>query len=332
MNSNQKITVTRTRPSIVQRQEVIGRLLTAHGPKCGYCGTDLSFGSFQLDAYFPHSSNPIPPIENNYVLACPHCNMIKGARSPVSESGEILILHPYDERYWSEIKINKDGIAEGRTNAATSTIDIMHLNRPELVNYRQSHIGDYIDKIIHGSSAYEVYSCSISQLKELLELQISIPTLQEHFYRMVYANVISSMEAYLSKAFITIVLNDDTMFWQFVRRFDWNKEKVSMENIKEVYDDMNIRVQTKLTEVLYHNLPKVKAMYNKILDISILQDEAELTFLTRAVDIRHDLVHRNGRKSSSGTTDEYHNISLDMINTLISHVDLLINDIESQLP
>ena len=80
-----------------------------------------------------------------------------------------------------------------------------------------------------------------------------------------------------------------------------------------------------------NNIPKVKAMYEKILGINILQDSKELEFLTHAVSVRHDLVHRNGRKTTVGAIDEYHSISLEMITELIQHVDKLIEEIESQL-
>ena len=55
-----------------------------------------------------------------------------------------------------------------------------------------------------------------------------------------------------------------------------------------------------------------------------------MTFLNKSVDIRHDLVHRNGRKSSNCNTDVFHNITVDMINELITYVDRLVNDIEQQ--
>lgn len=207
----------------------------------------------------------------------------------------------------------------------------MGLNRPELVSYRKDHIADFIEKINDDNTAYDVYKCSINQIKELLQMEINDPDLQEYFHRMIYANVITSMEAYLSKTFISIVLNDDTMFWRFVNRFDWGKEKVYIEDIKSVYDNMTMKVQTKLTEVLYHNLPKVRAMYQKILEIDILQKDEDLTFLSQSVDVRHDLVHRNGRKTGHFEADEFHNITIDMINTLIDHVDRLIDEIEKQI-
>ena len=105
-------------------------------------------------------------------------------------------------------------------------------------------------------------------------------------------------------------------------------DKVDISKIKDTYDSMNIKVQRKLAEILYHNLPKVRIMYQKILDINILQSEDDMRFFNCSVDIRHDLVHRNGRKGTNSRVDEFHNITLDMINELITRVDLLINEVE----
>lgn len=93
---------------------------------------------------------------------------------------------------------------------------------------------------------------------------------------------------------------------------------------------MNIKVQKKLTEILYHNLSKVRNKYKDILEINILQSEDDMRFFNTSVDIRHDLVHRNGRKGTNSSVDEFHNITLDMINELITRVDLLINEVEEQ--
>ena len=305
-------------------------LLEKHGPHCAYCGIDLTLGQIEVDSFLPFRSNPDPSNPDNYVLSCSQCNRIKGAKEPFSSEGKERIIHPYSDRYWNEIQIGRDGIAIGKTEAGSSTISLLGLNRLELVSYRKDHIADFIRKINDDNTAYEVYTSSINQVKELLKMDIPTPELQEYFNRMIYANVIASMEAYLSKTFITIVLNDDAIFWRFVNRFDWGKEKIEIEKIKDVYDNMPIRVQTKLTEVLYHNLPKVRAMYQKILEIDILQEEANMTFLSKSVDIRHDLVHRNGRKNSNCTTDEFHSISVDMISELIEHVDRLVKEVEDQ--
>lgn len=326
--------ITNILPRPVRRSSIAKireELIAAHGPQCAYCGIDVSLGRWEVDYFYPRSQYPDPPIENNYVLACPSCNMSKANTSPVSEEGETVILYPYSDQYHTEITINSDGVAEGHTKAAKTTIDVLNLNRPDLVSFRKSNIGDYIDKLIDGNSALDVYNCSIDQVKSLLQIGISDANLQEYFHRMLYANVISSMEAYLSKTIITIVLSDDTMFWRFVTGYEWGSEKVEIKDIKKTFDGMNIKVQTELAEVLYHNLSKVKGIYHDILGIKILTNKAEMAFLCRAVNIRHDLVHRNGRKKSNSKKDEFHSISSEMVTELISHVDLLVQDIEAQM-
>lgn len=308
------------------------KLIATHGNKCGYCGSEMTFNNIlEIDSYLPKSKYSEEAGLENYVLSCPICNRIKGDKVPIDDNGKVLILHPYKDAYWTEIQINKDGIAEGKTEAGRNTVQMMYLNRPELVSYRLHNIANFIETINDKHTAYEVYTYSINQIENLLKLDIEESELKEYFYRMIYANVIASMEAYLSKTIILIVLNNNDMFWNFVNKFDWNKEKVCMEDIKNTYDNMNIKVQTKLAEVLYHNLSKVKAMYKSILDIDILEDNGEMACLNKAVNIRHDIVHRNGRKNNDGKKEDFHNISLGMIKDIILHVNKLVERVEEQI-
>lgn len=313
-------------------QVIREKLIASHGKKCGYCGSEMTFDNIlEIDSYLPKSKYSEEGGLENYVLSCPICNRIKGCKVPIDDKGKVLILHPYKDAYWTEIQINEDGIAEGKTEAGKNTVQIMNLNRPELVSYRLDNIANFIETINDKHTAYEVYTYSINQIENLLKLHIEESELREYFYRMIYANVIASMEAYLSKTIILIVLNNNDMFWKFVNKFDWNKEKVCMEDIKNTYDNMNINVQTKLAEVLYHNLSKVKAMYKNILSIDILEDNDEMVYLSKAVNIRHDIVHRNGRKNNDGKKEDFHNISLEMIKDIIIHVNKLVENVEAQI-
>lgn len=313
-------------------QVIREKLIASHGKKCGYCGSEMTFDNIlQIDSYLPKSKYPQESGLENYVLSCPICNRIKADKEPIDDKGKVLILHPYKDDYWTEIQINKDGVAEGRTEAGKNTVQMMMLNRPELVSYRLDNIANFIETINDKHTSYEVYTYSINQIENLLKLDIEESELKEYFYRMIYANVIASMEAYLSKTIILIVLNNNDMFWKFVNKFDWNKEKVCIEDIKNTYDNMNIKVQTKLAEVIYHNLPKVKAMYKNILAVHILEDNDEMVFLSKAVNIRHDIVHRNGRKNNDGKKEDFHIISLKMIKNLIIHVNKLVENVEVQI-
>lgn len=308
------------------------KLIREHGQKCGYCGCEMiSPELIELSSYYPFRTHPEHMVSDNYILSCPTCHRIKCGKEPEADDGAVLILHPYRESYKKEIIFDKNGLAHGLTEAGRSTIDIMHLNRPELVAYRMNNIASFIETVRDGKKAVEVYKDAIEQIKKLMEVHIEDQELIAYYNRMVYANIIATMEAYLSKTIIMLVLGDEELFWRFVHKFDWNKEKISVSDIKEVYDGMNMKVQTALAEVIYHNLPKVKKMYELILEIDILTDEEEMSYLCSAINIRHDIVHRNGRKKTDSTMKEFHVIKTEDINELISHVDKLVDDIEEKL-
>lgn len=308
------------------------QLLEEYGNKCGYCGCEMTSPDLmQVDSYLPFRTHPECDEYDNYVLSCPICNRIKAAREPITDDGRVLILHPYKDNYKDEIKIDEDGYAYGLTDAGKSTVDIMCLNRPELVAYRVNNIASFIEKVNDGKSAYDVYQKSISQIKDLMKVNIESSELQEYYFRLLYANVISAMEAFLSKTIITLVLNDESLLWKFVRKFKWNEEKVRIADVKEVYDGINVRVQTELAGILYHNLSKVKKMYKEILDIDILTDNNEMKFLSNSVETRHDIVHRNGRANEDLNEETYHDIQMEHIQELILHVDTLVNSIQEQL-
>lgn len=312
------------------------RLILEHGAKCAYCGCEITARELiSIDSYFPFRTHPKCDEYENFILACQSCNTIKANKEPIDEDGKILILHPYKESYWKEITVDDNGVACGETEAGRSTVEIMRLNRPELVAYRNNNIALFIKKANDGECAYDVYKNSITNIRKLVLISVETEELKDYYYRLIYANVIASMEAYLSKTIITLVLNNDDLFWNFVREFKWNNVKIDISQIKQVYDEMDKRVQTALAEVLYHNLSKVKNIYKDVLNISILEDRKVMDFLCKAVDIRHDIVHRNGRKNVRGAeqknVDEYHNIQLEQIEELISYVDKLILSIEKQI-
>ena len=307
-------------------------LLEKHGRKCGYCDSELTVPeSIEIDHFFPTRTHPQCHGLDNLVLTCPVCNRIKGAKEPIADDGSVVILHPYRDNYWEQIKIDSNGLAYGVTEEGKNTVETMRLNRSELVAYRADKVAVFIGEANEGEYPAEIYYGSVRQIKKLMEITIDDSELAAYCNRMIYANVIASMEAYLSKTIIRAVTNDKNTFWRFVSKFEWGKERFSLNEIKEVYDGMYLRVQTALTEALYHKLPKVKNIYKDTLGIEILTDEEEMGALCRAVEIRHDIVHRNGRKSACTEQNDYHIITTDMVNDLILRVNKLVSTVEEQL-
>ena len=70
---------------------------------------------------------------------------------------------------------------------------------------------------------------------------------------------------------------------------------------------MNKEIRNYLRSILYHNLAKVHVMYKKALRVDVfkaLGDEKKIV-LFKAVDYRHDCVHRNGFDKDGNKLDVF---------------------------
>lgn len=78
-----------------------------------------------------------------------------------------------------------------------------------------------------------------------------------------------------------------------------------------------------MLEVIYHNLPKVKNMYESTLGISF----PDFSRIQKDIVIRHDLVHRNGK------TKEGQKIAVDeaIVNEVICRIENFVNELDRNL-
>jgi hypothetical protein len=142
--------------------------------------------------------------------------------------------------------------------------------------------------------------------------------------RLLYANVITALEAFLSDFFQTAVGKHPELRRKFVETNPkFNKQRFSLSKVFEEHDRIAATVGDFLVKVLWHNLAVVKKMFADTLGIKFPN---EMDGLIKAVLTRHDLVHRNGRKKEGGE----HSITLDQVDELLKEAETLVSDIEKQ--
>lgn len=183
----------------------------------------------------------------------------------------------------------------------------------------------YLSSLESEYNYYSIYTISINQVKETLEgIQEQKRSVKQLLYRLLYVNVIGSMEAYLSDTFIHAVLSSQEMKRKFTEKFkDFREEKFSLSDLFKIMDKHDRHIYKKLRDIIYHQLPKVSSMYKDILGI----DLGNIQEIMKAVVIRHDIVHRNG-KDINGNLNEI--TETDILN-LISKTESFIQNIERQL-
>jgi len=170
---------------------------------------------------------------------------------------------------------------------------------------------------------FEEFKRSASDIRGLSQVKVESAR-QQCFNRLLYANVIAALEAYLSDFFQTALDKHSELRRRFVETNpEYSKQKFSLSKVFEEYERIDVRVGEYLVSVLWHNLAVVKNMFADTLEIKFTD---KLDRLFTAVLARHDLVHRNGRKKEGGE----HCITLDQVDELLKMSETLVDDIEAQ--
>jgi hypothetical protein len=167
---------------------------------------------------------------------------------------------------------------------------------------------------------------NIAKIKVLSQTKIETEH-QQFLLRILFASVITALETYLSDKFISSIDKNPTALRKFVESFpQFRKEAMKVSDIFKKSDTIEKQVKSILLgEIVWHKLVSAGHMFNGTFDVDF-PDERELVFLLRAVDIRHDLIHRGG-KTKEGRE---HDIKVDNIQALLEACESLVKFIEGQ--
>ncbi len=188
---------------------------------------------------------------------------------------------------------------------------------------RDQQLTHYLVETVRGNSKfYDTFIESIENIKELMEISVPSINLHKTYYNMLYLNVIISMETYLSDAFINTVINSDDLIRKMLKNTtEFKQRKFKLSDLLSWLDDMKKSAVEYLLEIIYHKIWKVKDIYENVLEIDFPEDINEIQ---KAVMIRHDIVHRNG-KTREGIeiviTKEHIEQIIKKIEGFIKHID-----------
>lgn len=183
---------------------------------------------------------------------------------------------------------------------------------------------DLIDAIISSSEFYDNYKNGIDSIIKLLNVKIWDRKLNRAFRKMIYANVITLMEAYLSDTFIKILFKDTDLQKKFIESNPrYQKEKIEISNIYSWFSNIEKNIKDELTDITYHNVWKVQNMYKDVLGIEFPENLKEVQDI---IQIRHDLVHRDGKTKDGKII----NVSIPDLKKAIDCINKFIIFIEEQ--
>lgn len=150
--------------------------------------------------------------------------------------------------------------------------------------------------------------------------------------RMLFASLFSGLESFLSDTLIKAVTERPEALANLLEHDkDILTEKFTLLEISKHPNLVVDTVTTHLREILYHNLPKVNALYRIALGIDFFKmlDKEEVKTLNNAVQLRHHCVHRNGKDIDGNRLDvftpEYVSSILDLTTWLVRKLDAAVS-------
>jgi len=181
-----------------------------------------------------------------------------------------------------------------------------------------------IEDIASIGNCYSNFGSSLIDINQLLEIPVS-NIIQNTFYRLIYANVITVLETYLSDAFITEIFNNSDKFRKFIESTEeFKKTKITISEIFNESDRIEVTARKYLSNIVWHRLEKVSYLYKNTLNIAFSEEKQDIL---KAIQKRHDIIHRNGFDENGNEII----ITLSEINTLILKTTTFISRIDMAL-
>lgn len=214
---------------------------------------------------------------------------------------------------------NTGGIAQVEGVSDDDIIQII-----EQFTILDDYVNEQIDTILSDTNFITQFRREIENLRLLSRTEVQTNTLKKTLLRQLYSSSITCLEDYLSSTLINQVINSDKVFREFISSYQGIKNrKFNLNEIFEKYDQLKDIAKKELVELIYHDLPKIKGIYEDSLEIQF----PEITEIMKIINTRHDMVHRNG-KNKEGQEIE---ISDETVNDVITKVEIFVNEIDKRI-
>lgn len=275
---------------------------------CGLCGSlnKLEFSEFYADFFTRR-----PESRWKDCLKCPIC-----------EGANYHDIQLYFENGFLYIDVQNERSSYMQTEVDQSSIE--YSIDKENTSHNNIEIPlefDFIESII-GNDFYGNYKNSISEIIALIQKPAVVE--ESIILKILYSNVISIFETYLFDLIVNAVNTDQEALINIVSKYQiFGKEKLEKSNIFEEYRNIKANVNEELKNIVFHNLKIVIPLFKHTLEIDFSD---KISSLNEAVNIRHDIIHRNGKDFNN----MYHTITIDDVVSIIKSTSEIVDFVNVQ--
>ncbi|EGR1894472.1 hypothetical protein D3O61_23435, partial [Vibrio vulnificus] len=243
------------------------------------------------------------------------------------------IVYEIDEDY------SKDGLLYGYTvqfdddNDPSIMKKINRLTSGSYVSLSPWELDDLEEdelkwEVIH-SEQLDMFNKQLVDIPEMLKINIAARA-EFSLLVMLHAHIVSALEHFLSTTFIYKVTNSDKLTRKLIETDpEFGNRKFTVNEIYAQHSNIKRTVATYLKTIIFHDMRKVKPMYAEVLSC----DFGDISWLFKAVKVRHDCVHRAGYdKQGSAVTLSRESLEelIDNCRDLAEKIDLHVQELGSQ--
>lgn len=110
--------------------------------------------------------------------------------------------------------------------------------------------------------------------------------------KMSYAYAVTLLESFLGDTLKALITEREVFLHNAIRDVEEiSKARYSIAQLSEIDLSICSLALKHTTEILFHNIPKVKKVYEQVLGVKLQIDISKVSKITS---LRHDIVHRNG--------------------------------------
>lgn len=194
------------------------------------------------------------------------------------------------------------------------TVVLPELDEDEIVDYNCEDYDDYDAK----EADYGFYTEAHVALDAI---EVLPEETKGTLYRLLYANAFAYIEAYLRDNLRSRILENEQKMEEFEKIYKEIKKRRKCSKNKE-QESIRTKAKEHLDQIVYHRFQLVKEVFQRCINI----DLGNMESWQKALSIRNDIIHRNG-KTKDGETIV---ISKEDVDKIWDEVFEVIKNVDSQ--
>jgi hypothetical protein len=189
--------------------------------------------------------------------------------------------------------------------------------------YNEGNEEEFLN-IINNKDFYSNLLKELEYVSQLNELDLENMELNSILKRQLFITSIGALETFLSETFINLTIDNPDYFRNFIETFPkFKQRKLELSDIFKEYDLLRKTAKDEMLGIIYHNLGQIKLMFSSTFKI----DFPSIETLSKAVNTRHDLVHRSGKTKENVEVD----IDKKQIDDLLTAISSFTEDLSKRL-